>query len=46
MLIIILLILLLIFIFARFIKHFHNTIYLKTVDNNFRFSDGANKFEK
>ena len=46
MLIIILLIILLIFMFVRFIINFYNTIYLKTVDNNFRFSDGANKFEK
>ncbi len=46
MIIIILFILILIFIFARFIKHFHNTIYLNTINNYFRFSDDANKFEK
>jgi hypothetical protein len=39
---------LLIFFFMAFqyIVNFHKIIYLKTVDNNFRFSNSENKFEK
>ncbi len=37
---------LIIFMAIQHIIKFNNTIYLNTIDNNFRFSDGANKFEK
>ena len=36
---------LLIFMAIRFMIHFNKTIYLKTIDNYFRFSNGENKFE-
>ncbi len=29
----------------QYLIHFNKTIYLKTVDNYFRFSNGENKFE-
>ncbi len=38
--------LLIIFFGIRYIINFYNKIYFKTIDNNFRFSNGENKFEK
>ena len=46
MLLIILLVLLLSLMAIRFMFIFNKTIYLKTIDNNFRFSNSENKFEK
>jgi hypothetical protein len=46
MLLIIFFVLLLSFMAIRFMFIFNKTIYLKTIDNNFRFSSGKNKFEK
>ena len=36
---------LIIFMAIRHIIKFNKTIYLKTIDNNFRFFNGENKFE-
>jgi hypothetical protein len=42
----ILVLLFLIFFGIRYIINFYNKIYFKTIHNNFRFSNGENKFEK